>query len=174
MPSTLSPQPSTPAWYAIHTKPRFESLVQTNLQREGIETFFPKLKTKRAIRRQFKWVTGPLFPCYIFARFEISRSNRLVKYANGVTNIVSFGGKPAAVEEAIILAILAHCEQDVVTIQPPTLRSGDAVEIQEGPFRGLQGIFEHELSGSERVSILLECLGKGARVEVSRGQLEKI
>ena len=161
-------------WYAVHTKPRQESVAQSGLQREGVETFFPKLKIKRTIRRKYLWVTGPLFPCYIFARFDIGRSARLVKYANGVTNIVSFGGKPATVEEAIILSILAHCEQDIVTILPPTLKAGDHVEIQEGPFRGLHGIFERELSGSERVSILLECLGKGARAQVSRATLEKI
>ncbi len=161
-------------WYAIHTKPRQESMAQQSLLREGIETYFPKLKRRRTIRRVRKWVTGPLFPCYIFARFDAIQSGRLVKFANGVTNIVSFGGKPAIVDEAIITAIHEHSEEDVVVIQPPTLKPGDVVEIQEGPLRGLQGVFEREMSDHERVVILLQTLAGGARMEVTLDQLEKV
>jgi transcriptional antiterminator RfaH len=161
-------------WYAVHTKPRQESLAQTSLKREGVETFCPKLRRKKTIRRQYRWVSGPLFPNYIFARFDLSSSSRLVKYATGVINIVSFGGKPATVDQSIIDAIAAHCVENIVTIQPPTLRPGDVVEIQEGPLRGLRGVFERELSDSERVIILLQSIAAAARVEVSREQLEKL
>jgi transcriptional antiterminator RfaH len=174
MPSTLNPQPSTLSWYAVHTKPRQETVAEQSLQREGIYTFFPKLKRKKTIRRVRKWVVGPLFPSYIFARFNAEISGRLVKYAGGVTNIVSFGGKPARVDEEIIASIKNHSEDGMVVVSPPVLHSGDVVEIQEGPLRGLQGIFEREMSDRERVVILLETLAKGVRVEVSREQLEKI
>jgi len=69
----------------------------------------------------------------------VVQSGRLVRYANGVLNIVSFGGKPALVEPAVIAAIKEHAPDDVVTVQPPPLRPGDVVEIQTGPLRGLQG-----------------------------------
>jgi transcriptional antiterminator RfaH len=161
-------------WYAIHTKPRQEAIAESSLRREGIETFFPRLRRRKTIRRVRRWITGPLFPCYLFGRFEFTRSGRLVKYATGITNIVSFGGKPAIVDESIIRAIQSHCEDSVMTVQPPELRPGDEVEIQEGPLRGLKGIFERELSDSERVVILLQSIAAAARVEVSREQLEKI
>lgn len=161
-------------WYAIHTKPRQETLARTSLQREGIETFYPKLKRKRTIRRVRKWVVGPLFPSYIFAKFDVVQSGRLVKYANGVIKIVSFGGKPATVEDAIISAIADHAEDNVITVGPPAFKQGDRVEIQDGPLRGLQGVFEREMSDKDRVVVLLETLAKGARVEVTRDQLEKI
>lgn len=161
-------------WFAIHTKPRAETLAQTSLTREGIETYFPKLKRRRTIRRVRRWVTGPLFPSYIFARFDPIASGRLVKYADGITNIVSFGGKPAIVDEALIEGIRAHAEQDVVTIQTAPFKTGDVVEIQTGPFRGLQGVFEREMSDRDRVVILLETLAQGTRVQVSREQLEKV
>ena len=95
-------------WYAIHTKPRQEAIAESSLRREGIETFFPRLRRRKTIRRVRRWVTGPLFPCYLFAQFEFARSGRLVNYATGITNIVSFGGKPAIVDESIIRAIQSH------------------------------------------------------------------
>ena len=174
MPSTLNPQPSTAAWYAIHAKPRQEAVALLSLQREKIETFFPKLRRKRTIRRVRKWVTGPLFPGYFFARFDVALAGRLVRYADGVINVVSFGGKPALVDPTIIAALKEYATADVVTIQPTGLRQGDPVEIQTGPFRGLQGVFEHEMSDRDRVVILLEVLAKSTRVQISREQLEKI
>lgn len=161
-------------WFAVHTKPRQESMAETSLQREGIETYYPKLRRRRTIRRVRKWVTGPLFPCYIFARFDAVQSHRLVKYANGVTNIVNFGGKPAIVADVIIATIRDHAENDVVVIAPPKFHPGELVEIQDGPFRGLQGIFEREMADQERVVILLQVLAGGARIQVPLASLEKL
>jgi len=174
MPSTLDPQPSSSAWYAIHAKPRQESLALASLQREKIETFFPLLRRKRTIRRVRKWVTGPLFPGYFFAQFDAGLSGRLVRYADGVITVVSFGGKPAVVDPAIITALKDYAPGNVITVQPTGLRPGDVVEIQTGPLRGMQGIFEREMSDRDRVVILLEVLMKTTRVQVSREQLEKI
>ena len=101
-------------------------------------------------------------------------SGRLVKYSNAVINIVSFGGNPAVVDDALITAIQEHAQDAVVTIQPSPFKPGDLVEIQTGPLRGLQGIFEKEMSDKERVVILLDALAKGARVQVSCDELEKV
>ena len=161
-------------WYAVHSKPRQETVAQTSLRREGIETLFPKLRRRKLIRRVRKWVTGPLFPSYIFARFDLEQSGRLVKYANGVASIVSFGSKPAVVEDAIIAAIRAHATDDVVTVAPVQFRPGEVLEIQSGPLRGLQGIFEREMSDRDRVILLLDTLAQGAWVEVSREHIERV
>jgi len=161
-------------WYAIHTKPRGELLAQTSFEREALETFYPKLKRRRTIRRVRRWVTGPLFPCYIFARFDPEKFLRLVKYANGVTNIVSFGGKPAIVDDGLIEVIRGHAEDNVIIVAPSQFKPGDRVEIQTGPMQGLQGIFEKEMSDRDRVVILLDALAKGARVQLTRDQLEKV
>lgn len=161
-------------WYAIHTKPRQEAIAQMSLQREGIETFFPKLRQKRTIRRVNRWWVGSLFPRYIFAQFEPATSARLVKYATGVASIVSFGGLPAPVEPVVLDEIRAHAELDVVTLAPKRLNTGDRVEIVEGPLRGLQGIFRGHLRGSERVAILLNILQQQTQVVVDADNIEHV
>jgi len=145
-----------------------------SLQREKVETFFPQLRRKRTIRRVRKWVTGPLFPGYFFARFDAQRDARLVRYATGVIKVVSFGNQPAIVEDAIIAAIQHHAEDDVVTVSPLQFKPGDVVEIQAGPLRGFQGVFEREMSDQERVVVLLDTLATSTRVQISREKLEKI
>src|SRR5438093_13638961 len=106
-------------WYAIHTKPRQEDLAVEALRFHEVEVFYPKLRRKKTIRRKYQWVTRPLFPRYLFSRFDYEQSFRLVTYANGVSNIVSFGGKPVSVNESIIQSILAHSVEEIVTIKPP-------------------------------------------------------
>ena len=179
-------------WFAVHTKPRAESLAQRSLAREGVATFYPKLRRKKTIRRVRRWVTGPLFPCYLFAQFDYNQNHRLVQYANGVTHIVNFGGNPAAVADEIISAIQAHCRgetadpdtrnltpdtfssSDTVTLEPVAFKPGEIVEIKSGPLMGLQGVFEREMPDRDRVVILLETLARGAKVQVSREELERI
>ena len=161
-------------WYAIHAKPRQESVAVLSLQREKVETFFPQLRRKRTIRRVRKWVTGPLFPGYFFARFDVQRDARLVRYASGVIKVVSFGDQPAIVEDAIIEAIQQHAEENVVTVSPLPFKPGDVVEIQTGPLRGFQGVFEREMSDQERVVVLLDTLATSTRVQIAREQLEKV
>ena len=165
---------SLTAWYAVHTKPRQEVLAYQSLAREGVATFFPKLRRRKTIRGERKLITGPLFPCYIFANFDYHTNHRLVKYASGVANIVNFGGRPALVEDTMIAAITEHAENDVVTIEPAAFAPGQVVEIKSGPLMGLQGIFERELPDRDRVVILLDVLARGARVQVSRDELEMV
>ena len=39
--------------------------------------------------------------------------------------------------------------------------------IKEGPFAGLEAIFEREMMGNERVAILLDLLGRQTRLVLS-------
>ena len=51
------------------------------------------------------------------------------------------------------------------------VRVGDAVEVAEGPMRGLKGIVESFRSGEDRVRVLLEFLGRGTLVQVPAAKL---
>jgi transcriptional antiterminator RfaH len=104
---------------------------------------------------------GPLFPCYVFARFELQRSYFEVKYMPGVRGIVSAGSDPLAVPTAIVTDIRRRGVDDVVEIPEKPLGSGDRVLVVEGPFRGFEAIFERYLSGAERVAILLSAIQAG-------------
>jgi transcriptional antiterminator RfaH len=55
-----------------------------------------------------------------------------------------------------------------------SLRPGDKISIQVGPFAGYEAIFDGRLSGGERVRVLLELLG-GRRlpVELSAACIEQ-
>jgi|Deesub1362A_J573_1020465.scaffolds.fasta_scaffold00004_303 transcription elongation factor/antiterminator RfaH len=156
------------SWYAVYIKPRHEDMVAERLSRAEIEVFNPKLKRVKVIRRRYREVIEPVFPCYIFARFDISSGYRMVKYTRGVKDIVGGGGMPWPVDDRIIKVIESMMNKDGLLVIRPEIHPGDKVEITNGPLKGLVGIFEKEMKGKDRVIVLLNTLQYQARVEIKK------
>ncbi len=158
-------------WFLIYTKPRCEDGVSARFVENGFEVLNPKIEERRYIRRKLQDVISPLFPCYIFVQFESPKDYRLVKYTRGVKSVVGPENIPAAVPQEIIDRIRKRMEGGVIRIQPCSFIPGEDVSIQAGPFEGLEAVFEKELKGSERVSILLKAVN--ARVVVDASILKR-
>lgn len=158
-------------WYAVNTKPHQEHLAELNLARIGVETFFPQLKQNKLLRRKRQTIIYPLFPGYLFARFELEAHYRAVTYSHGVRKVVDFGQVPAIVDNEIIETIQSALQDGFVTLPQSAFTRGQVVRIKEGPLRGLEAIFECEMDDHERVVILLRALSYQARVIMDLEQL---
>lgn len=78
-------------WYANHTKPEQEGRADSNLRAWRVESFTPRenelgYTPAGHVKNQLK----PLFPQYIFARFDARRMLRLVYFTRGVHDVVRF------------------------------------------------------------------------------------
>jgi transcriptional antiterminator RfaH len=155
-----------PQWYAVKTKPNQDRQAQWHLRRLGVETFCPQIRQEKLIRRKRRLVTGSLFPGYLFARFDLDSRFRQVQYAHGVQTLVAFGQRPTPVEVEVIEAIRSTLQEGCLLVAPPSLKPGQIVRIQHGPFQGLEAVFEYRLSDQERVALLLRTLSYQARVVV--------
>ncbi len=158
------------SWYAIHTHPKQENRAEQNLQAWNVETFFPRIRDCR-----FNEFTGepsyfikPLFPGYLFARFELSKLLHKVRFTRGIHNVVCIGSDPAQVDDGVIKVIAAQIDAAGFVKIGDDPELGAKVLIQAGPFKGLTGIFERETSAEDRIKILLDCISFQARVEVER------
>jgi transcription antitermination factor NusG len=76
-----------------------------------------------------------------------------------VVDLVSAGGEPLEVDECIIAEIKTRAINGIVELSQEPLRTGDAVEIIDGPLRGVSGVCERYLSGPERVTLLIALIG---------------
>lgn len=167
------PPPPPMNWFCLHTKPKKESQIvtylRTNLQ---LETYCPLLQEYRTIRRVRRRVVGPLFPRYVFCRFDPGISFRAVRYAPDIDDIVQFGGRPAVVADALVAELREWAGDALAAAQVQrSLQAGDRVEIAQGPLRGLTAIILHARDDADRVEILLTLLQHGARMSVHRDQL---
>ncbi|RMF84528.1 MAG: transcriptional activator RfaH [Nitrospinota bacterium] len=162
-------------WYVIRTKPHQEEIALLNLQNMSVEVYYPRLKERKVIRRKQREVIGPLFPGYLFGRFDLSTQYHSVKYARGVRNVVAFGGIPTPIDDTVIASIRAReQEEGIIVLHQPPLQPGEAVEILDGPFKGLVAIFERELSGQQRVQLLLDILATQARLVIERDKIRRV
>jgi transcriptional antiterminator RfaH len=153
-------------WYAIRTKPRQEERAVENLTSWGIATLAPRIKGTNGRR------DSHLFPGYIFACFEASRMLHNIHFTRGVAYVVSFGGVPAPISAELIAEIYARIDVNGFVIRnASTLNPGDHVVIKSGFLRNFVGVFERDLSGSERVQILLRTVSYSAHVEIPRSEV---
>ena len=161
-------------WYLVRSKPRQEHIAEMNLQRWGVETFCPQLKQTKRIRGKKQTVFTPLFPGYLFSKFDLYTEYRKVAYAHGVANVVMFGTIPAKVDEEIVETIRARTHEGFVQLSPLSFISGQTVQIQEGPLKGLLAVFERELTGTQRVALLLKNVSYTARVIIEREMVSQV
>jgi transcriptional antiterminator RfaH len=152
-------------WYLVQTKRQKERSVHDQLTTVVAEVFLPMIGTWISRRARGSWGTSPLFPCYLFAKFELREQYFEVRYLPGVNGVVSAGREPIPVPLGVVDAIKRRIVDGIVSPGEGHLRNGDDVRVIEGPFRGFEGIFERYLSGAERVAILLGTLqSSGPRV----------
>lgn len=162
-------------WYVIHTLLKQEDRAEMNLRACQVPTFLPRVKEARRnpYTGQTTYLVKPLFPRYIFARFDVSNSLHKIKYTRGVQSVVSFGANPAPVNEVIISAIESRIGEDGYARLYDKLDPGDEVAITDGPLKGLVGIFERDIKGSDRAMILLKTIAYQARAHVERDFIKK-
>lgn len=160
-------------WYCIYTKSGEADRICTRLQEiRDIETFNPKIKSRKIVAGKIKEVVEALFPCYFFSRFNPGKHSRTIKYTRGVRRIVGDASNtPYRVDENVIHAIKVRCKDGFVEIQPRRFESGDSVVVQAGAFMGLSGVFVKEIKASDRVLILLSAIQYQATVEIEKGFL---
>ena len=152
------------AWYAVNTKTRCEAIARASLDRHGVEVFLPMLRERKVLYGKCRPTTSPLFPRYLFAKFDVSSQLRAVTYARGVKNIVTFGGGPSIVDESIIQAIRSRATDGVIEFSEDRFSPGQVVRIQCGPLCGLEAVFEKKLDGTSRAVLLLRAMSFQARV----------
>jgi transcriptional antiterminator RfaH len=159
-------------WYAVQTKPYREENAASNIRRLGLKVFLPKIKSEKAANGSRRAVVKPLFPGYLFARFRPSAHLHSISYARGVNRVLCTGHVPIPLGDEVVGAIEARVDADgLLRMQSAPLREGDQVVVSDGPFQGLEGVLERELSDGERAVILLKTVEYQARVLIEKMRL---
>lgn len=163
-------------WYAIHTNPRQEERADNNLNSWGVQTFHPKIKEGR--RNQFTGVMSyfskPMFPRYIFARFDAGRQLHKVLYTRGVVSVVSLGDQPAVIDDEILSLLQAQLDENGFVKLEDELKAGDKIIITDGPLKNFAGVFARDMNQSERVLVLLNAVTYQNQLMVSRSDIRKV
>jgi len=163
-------------WYVVHTNAKQEARAASNLRAWRVETFTPKLKERRdnLYTGVPAFVIKPLFPRYIFARFEAGTLLHKVCFTRGVRSVINFGGIPTQVDDEVISIIQSQVGKGGYIQVDEKLRLGDKVMINDGPLKSLFGIFERETKDADRVALLLTAVNYQCRVVIERELVKKV
>jgi transcription antitermination factor NusG len=159
------------SWFALHTKLNRERHVAEMLRGKGYEEFVPSYRARRKWADRYKETDLPLFPGYVFCRFDPFRRLPIL-VTPGVVQVVGNGRVPAPIDDSEIEAIRAAASSSGV--EPwPYLKVGERVRIESGPLTGLEGILQ-EVEKSCRIVISVSLLQRSVAVEVDRDRVRPI
>jgi transcriptional antiterminator RfaH len=162
-------------WYVIHTKPRQEHRALLNLQQQGYDCYLPLLAVQKLRHGALTVVQEPLFSRYLFIQLDTDQEGQSwgpIRSTLGVNRLVTFGTEPATISTGIIDQLRSF--DKTVCANPQRLFShGDMVQIKDGPFAGIEGIYQMD-DGDRRAMVLIELLGKPSALAVSPGSIRKI
>lgn len=159
-------------WYALYTKPRKEHQVDATLRGQGIETYFPTIQRK--VRRRDRPDRVVYFPCYLFARIDLTIVPRsTIDWMPGIRRIVGSGDQPAIVDDEIV-EVVRHRLDVIEEVGYGGLTQGDRVRIISGPLRDLEAVFDKPMSPAHRVRILLDVVGRMTPVEIDYSDIKSV
>ena len=162
----MNAEPNVDRWYALQLRNRWESSTATLLSCKGYQTFLPTYKDAKRGSGRSKGVQTPLFPGYLFCRFNVC--DRLpVLITPGVISVVGTGRVPIPVEESEIDAIQRMVSTGMRVEPCPYLEVGHRVRIQDGALSGLEGVLT-SFKGSQRIVVSISLLRRSVALEIDR------
>ena len=159
-------------WYLIQFEPNSHRMAERNLHRQGFKTFLPMQKITRRKTSHFVSDLRPLFPGYMFVCIDSSAAPwRTINSTIGVSRLVSFDGTPRPLPLPLISSLMLHYDTSRTLLPPKTLNVGDTVDVLSGPFANFVATVE-KVDEQQRVWLLMELMGQGARVNVTADQVQ--
>jgi len=154
-------------WFGIEVHSRREPRVVDEFAIQGLDSFLPTRRIKRRWSDRIKVLDVPLFPGYVFSRFDIADRLRVLN-CPGVSKIVGAGSVPIPIEDGEIDAIKALVASGIVLTPWPYLRAGQGVRLEHGPLAGLEGLVIRAREGSLRVVVSVTLLQRSVAAEIER------
>ena len=164
-------QPGSASWFCLQAQPKREHIAAARLRKDAkVEVFLPRIRYRRPTRNGPAWVTEGLFPGYLFAHFDVFMF-RLVQATPGVRCVVHFGTHWPTIPEGVIAELRAGVGNEEIRVLSQEVQPGETVDVADGVFAGLQATVSRVMPGRQRVSVLLDFLGRQTAVELDPSQL---
>ena len=172
MDSTPSGSTSKHAWYALQVRSRKEGYVASQIEGQGFECLLPTYKSVRKWSDRVKEVEQPLFPGYLFCRFDF-QNRRPVVTTPGVLQIVGYGRTAISVSDEEIQLLQLAVSSGMPKQPWPYLEVGQRVRVNYGTLSGLEGILVN-VKGHHRVILSVTLLQRSVAMEVETSWLSVV
>ena len=160
-------------WFIAQIKPNSYKVATQNLERQGFETFLPKMETTQRQNNKFLLKNVYVFPGYMFVCFD-PRIITWTKINNtyGVSQILTFNKKPSEISSDLILELKTRYGINKNPNQKEKLKKGDSIKFYTGPFSDLIAKVE-SVNENNRIWVLLESMGGYKRLKLQNSEKNK-
>jgi transcription antitermination factor NusG len=152
------------SWFALQVRSRRESIIAAQLFEQGYECFLPLYKSVRRWSDRMKELEQPLFPGYLFSRFDYLNCRSLLM-TPGVQQVLGNGGSPIPVDERELQSIRQALSSGLPNQPWPYLQVGERVRVNYGSLNNLEG-FLINFKGSHRVVLSVTLLQRSVAMEI--------
>jgi transcription antitermination factor NusG len=154
-------------WYGILVRSQCEFRADEELRMRGFESLLPLHKVRRRWSDRMKTLEVPVFPGYLFCRFDLSHRVRILS-SPGVARILGAGATPIPICETEIGSIRTMLKSSLALTPWPYIPAGRRVRIDRGPLAGVEGTIIHADAGQPRVVVSVTLLQRAVSVQVER------
>ena len=153
-------------WFALQVRSQHEKTVASTLRDKGYEEFLPLCQIKRRWSDRVKRLEVPLFPGYVFCRFDVEKRLPIL-VTPGVLFIVGVGKIPCPIDNSEVVALQSIVKSGLQAEPWPFLKIGQRVRIEQGSLAGVEGILLSPKS-SYRLVVSVTLLQRSVAVEIDR------
>ena len=159
-------------WYVVRLRSNFERIAASVLADRGYDAFLPLYRARRTWSDRVKEIDVPLFPGYVFCRFD-ARSKLPVLMCPGVISILESSNGPVAVPEREIAAVQAILGSGLPFGACPFLQEGQPVIVERGPLKGTEGVVVRT-KGAYRLVVSVYLLQRSVSAEIDRDSVRAL
>lgn len=163
---------TTLPWYGIRTRSNHEKVAATVLENKGYEQYLPVYRVKKRWSDRVVESDRPLFPGYVFCRFD-SQKQLPILTTPGVVSVIGFGKELAPIPDSEIEAIQSVLQSGIATEPCPYLREGQRVRVNRGSLEGIEGILVKK-KNEWRMVLSVDTLQRSISIEIDREYISTV
>ena len=158
-------------WFILQFKSNSHRLAAKNLNRQGFETFLPLHDTTSRKLSRFINTSKPLFPGYMFIRFDRAESEwHKINNTYGVSHLITFNSILKSIPTIFVDHLMKRYDLSGKLIPIQKLKKGDHVTVLKGPFANFIATVE-KYEADQRISILMDLMGRKTKIQTPSDNL---
>ena len=158
-------------WFILQFKSNSHHLAIKNLTRQGFEIFLPLHDSTSRKLSRFINTSKPLFPGYMFIRFNRAESNwHKINNTYGVSRLITFNSILKSIPASFVDSLMMRYDLSGKLLPIKKLKKGDHVTVLKGPFANFIATVE-KYEADQRIWILMDLMGRKTKIQTPSDNL---
>lgn len=159
-------------WFILQYKANSYQKAAKNLTQLGFEIFLPLHDTTSRKVSRFINTTQPLFPGYMFVRFDRTETKwHKINNTYGVLRLVTFNSILKSIPATFINNLMKRYDLSGKLLPIKKLKEGDKVKVSSGPFTNFIATIE-KYETDQRIWILMDLMGRKTKLQTPLDSLQ--